>query len=571
MLPSRAGVQSRLGTMASSGISWSNADVNVADRPVTQHGVVGMRTATRMGRGRQVHDKSYCMMLMRQKITDITSEMSKMQNETKELQENAELCQDLEKRHEELLVSVRNLEGELADYNLALDKLRSDTKPEQIALLCRQLKEQNDIQRKEVDDLFLEKKEREEQIQKIEHEISSIKEETESKLQELGEEGKKEYQELTEENEKLQEAIRERRLELAESEERAQQAESRIAEDANRMEYLNLQRQMDSVKQQIDDVEEEKNKRTEEQNLSVPEQRDLLLARVRTDNQTIQETEQAVPKLEESIQRTTLRLREIEEEMGKKGNGDDTGGNTAQKYDLLFSKDKEMTEFIDSFPELKRVEEENMNAKESSIVRALEKLNAILSKRENMPSLEKFKHMESDLGFKQAALEASELTNQRLQQELDRRRVDLEKVACLDSKVQGELSKLSEQSSFYTREIESKLSNIDKLKDDGNIEKIRLEERIKVLTEQVTVARSRESVLKAKMLSLEESLARNEVHQALHVKEGKLRQLEQTIYQIQQYIKETKEATDYDSVAASCRTRVEAINQKILKYTSIKG
>ena len=41
----------------------------------------------------------------------------------------------LERQYENLIKDVRKYEGELADYNLALDKYRSDTKPEDIEAL----------------------------------------------------------------------------------------------------------------------------------------------------------------------------------------------------------------------------------------------------------------------------------------------------------------------------------------------------------------------------------------------------------------------------------------------------
>lgn len=42
------------------------------------------------------------------------------------------LALQLERRHEDLVNEVRNLEGELADYNLAMDKLRTNVDPSEI-------------------------------------------------------------------------------------------------------------------------------------------------------------------------------------------------------------------------------------------------------------------------------------------------------------------------------------------------------------------------------------------------------------------------------------------------------
>ena len=46
----------------------------------------------------------------------------------------------LERKYETLIKDVRKFEGELADYNLALDKHRSDTKPDDIEALYVHIK-----------------------------------------------------------------------------------------------------------------------------------------------------------------------------------------------------------------------------------------------------------------------------------------------------------------------------------------------------------------------------------------------------------------------------------------------
>jgi hypothetical protein len=70
----------------------------------------------------------------------------------------------LERKYEALIKDVRKFEGELADYNLALDKFRSDTKPEDIEALYMHIKNQNDKQRSHLDNLFAEKRDLETEI-----------------------------------------------------------------------------------------------------------------------------------------------------------------------------------------------------------------------------------------------------------------------------------------------------------------------------------------------------------------------------------------------------------------------
>ena len=119
----RTGVApSGAGNIAAQGVALS-ASINVLDRPVTGQGVMGMKTQGQ-GIGRLVEDNSYYVGLLRKKIADVNSESKKLQNEIdQQSKENSSYTQ-LEKRYENLVKDKEKLEGQLADYNLAMDKVQ---------------------------------------------------------------------------------------------------------------------------------------------------------------------------------------------------------------------------------------------------------------------------------------------------------------------------------------------------------------------------------------------------------------------------------------------------------------
>lgn len=96
------------------------------------------------------------------------NEINKMKTEVDDINKDNSTYLTLEKKYETLIKDVRKYEGELADYNLALDKYRSDTKPEDIEALYMHIKNQNDKQRAHLDLLFGEKRDYENEIQRIE-------------------------------------------------------------------------------------------------------------------------------------------------------------------------------------------------------------------------------------------------------------------------------------------------------------------------------------------------------------------------------------------------------------------
>jgi hypothetical protein len=96
-------------------------DVNVVDRPVTQQGISGIKTASQ-GPGRVIYDKSYYISQVRQKNNELRVEIGNFNRELDTINRDNSTYITLEKKYDDLIKEVRNLEGQLADYNLALDK-----------------------------------------------------------------------------------------------------------------------------------------------------------------------------------------------------------------------------------------------------------------------------------------------------------------------------------------------------------------------------------------------------------------------------------------------------------------
>ena len=108
---------------------------------MTNHGVsvVGLKQGV-TGPGRQIYNRGFYLNLLKSKNTEIMNEINKMKSEVEEINKDNSTYMTLERKYETLIKDVRKYEGELADYNLALDKYRSDTKPEDIEALFMHIK-----------------------------------------------------------------------------------------------------------------------------------------------------------------------------------------------------------------------------------------------------------------------------------------------------------------------------------------------------------------------------------------------------------------------------------------------
>lgn len=162
----------RLGTgMRMAGAAGgAGIDVSIAERPVTQGGISGMRPVT-SGPGRMVQDASYFVGVLRQKINEISAEIARMNADAEKAAADSKVLATYEKKYDSLIKEVRSLEGDLADYNLAMDKSRTSMDASEINYFFQQLKRRNDAASKEVDAVFMEKAEREKGVQRLEEQV----------------------------------------------------------------------------------------------------------------------------------------------------------------------------------------------------------------------------------------------------------------------------------------------------------------------------------------------------------------------------------------------------------------
>jgi intraflagellar transport protein 74 len=190
-------------------------NVRVEERAVTRQGLEGLKNKKDTGKiNRKIQDKYYYTELLKKKINEITNEIGNMRNEIDYINQDVTAYNNMNKTYETLSKDVQNLEGELADYNLAGDKYRSMMRAEDIEAVFNHIKINNKKKREESDYLYLEKAKVMEEVHKTEYEINKIMQAVDQKLLELDPEQKIEYEQLKEENSTLLMKILDQREEL---------------------------------------------------------------------------------------------------------------------------------------------------------------------------------------------------------------------------------------------------------------------------------------------------------------------------------------------------------------------
>ena len=149
--------------------------MSVAERPITQQGLQGLKTGGGRGPQRQFQDKSYFLGALRTKMTELTTEIGRLTREVEAHSEEQGTYLAYDKRVKELAAELTVAQGQLADYNLLVDKLNTDTDRADVELECRDLKLDNDGLTQEVEQLWADKRAKEAQIAQLELELEQAR------------------------------------------------------------------------------------------------------------------------------------------------------------------------------------------------------------------------------------------------------------------------------------------------------------------------------------------------------------------------------------------------------------
>eukprot|EP00930_Biecheleria_cincta_P049840 TRINITY_DN35043_c0_g1_i1.p1 TRINITY_DN35043_c0_g1~~TRINITY_DN35043_c0_g1_i1.p1 ORF type:complete len:628 (+),score=189.42 TRINITY_DN35043_c0_g1_i1:93-1976(+) len=544
----------RMGTAARQGTRQGTAaqpamgvgamtEIKVSDRPMTMQGVTGMKTGS-VGPKRQIYDKTYYLVELRKRSQELVDEVAKLNKEISNIQQDNQVHQSLDKRYDSLVKTVRSLEGDLADHNLATDKQRTDTRPEEVHHMYTIMKSQNDQQRSDVDQIFLEKRSHEEEIGRMDAEIASITRTADDRLNELHPDQRRLYEELREESNRLSSELSEARDELDQVNGRLNSVEMRLRSDPLRTRH----QQLGNVRRELDVQVSALRLEVEQASKSIPEQREILLTKVKTDNAEIVATEKSNSDLKLENERLKAQIREVQSDSQEKK--DDTSDQ--QKYEILFTKDQEMSAFIDSFPESKADEEKKLKEKQESIGRILHNISKALDLPSEVSPEHHLRDMEDELEFKNRQLQNSETTQNRLEGELSKREGELEKIESLDVKISLELTQVEEKMKQYEKEMTEKYDNIEDMRAQGAMQQQKLETSKKQLEERSTALRQQVNFLKLRFDSKRQQLKDNDAASSLEAQEQKIRQFGQTLYTLRSFIGQKTSESDFRGSMACC-------------------
>lgn len=544
-----------MGTTAATGRALRTT-VNVSERPVTEQGMRGMKSAA--GPRRQVQDSSYYMGVLHHKVNELSSEVAKLDEEANEHDQAMAEYGGLQKRHETLLTEVRGLEGTLADYNLAMDKARAGTDPSELNEYVTEFEAKNREQAGEVDRVFVVKKQRDEETKQVEAQIANLHEQAQRKLNMLDPQKLERYNHLLSRSQALMQQQEQVMSEIEAVVAKTQELENTVGRQHSYSdEYDNLSKKLARLEKDEHNLSEE---------LAIWETPDpkeaLSRLKQRAENQSkeVKNLDGVIKSMQEQLDGTNKHLRELNDEL------DDRKADPSDKdkYDKLRQRNEEMTNFIESFDETKASILQDQQQTQDTIVALLEHISQGLEHENNMPSQQQLREMRDEASFKERHLESSKQTTERLLQEKKMREAELVKIENLDEKIHIELASLDNKMGVMRSDMDA-FTDLDGLRHRAATTMSSLSRLLKEYQSRKETIRMQVNQLTARYEELKSQINGSEAHKTLSALEAKLKTYAQTIFHLQEYVETKSRQTDYQQLKEACAELVGKLNAHVTK------
>lgn len=552
---------SLLGTQAAQGVAIS-AQINVSDRPVTGQGVGGMRALGTASGQRLVEDSSYYVGLLTKKITDIGNETRRLREEIDQTGKDSTQFSQLERRFEALLKNKEVLEGQLADYNLALDKTRTSTDPEDVVQMSVMLAGKNRQSGQDLDRIFMQRKQREKDTEQLELQIQKFHRAVQERVNQLEPSKQRAYSDLMQRKSELEEKISQNDQRMNEISQRIRQFESDEKGHSHRKEYVALEKQIQNLRRDMNDVQEE----TAIAELDPKEAHQRFVNRVNQHKQSTKSMEETIAQLKEEIESIKRGL----EEVGNVNTSPEDDAKEQEKYDLLFKRDQDMTAFIDKFAETRDgVLNEQMEAK-STIVHLLEHISRTVDESSQMPSQDAVGEMQDAKTFKERNLVTAKKTMENLQSEKKKRERELETLRNSEPKLIKEINGLKEEMTRLRNELDD-FDDIEGVRRRYERTKVELLELHAQYIKRRDGMRQQMQSVSAENEGLKKMLASNDTARELEETERRLKQAEKVIFDLKEFIDTKSRETDYEGLKVKCLKMSESLNVNAIRANKNTG
>jgi len=548
VLGSRAGGATSIapGSQGAIGVAIST-DLSVLDRPVTQQGMRGGGTSrgSTAGPGRQIADHSYYIGVVRAKLNEIEKEMKKLSNEIEMHHRDNNQYGSYERRYEKLLKEVRMLEGELADHNLALDRIRTSTDPDDMRSYIDNIKSKNNQEAEKADKILLSKRGKEKEFLVLQEEIKNLEIERDNKIRDMDTFMSQNYQNLLSRNKNLKEEEKKKNDLLNEINNRCEELGQNLGSKEPMNDTYNiLEKKVLKLKKEQDLL----NFYLSLTEMDSKEAHATLLKKFKGDQKTVSELDTNIRLMFDEITRRKKHLMDLNKDITDRQSNDRQSTNNAtseaQKYEVLYKRDQEMSDFIDKFHVTKEQVLKDQRELKRKNVALLEHISRDIESETNMPSKDRLLEMKDEVSFKEKQLACSEETITRLTQEKTKRVEELKNLNTLEEKMANELDTIAENIDAMMKDMQA-FKDVDGMKASAEKTEVYLKNLKESYIKRKNSMKQQVQTLSASYEAKKKQLSTNEAAIALESLEQKMSHYEQNIFAMKEDIQVKSNETDY--------------------------
>lgn len=466
-----------------------------------------------------------------------------MQLKTRELnQEIATIVKDVEdqnkeratylhydKRAKDLAAELTALQGQLADYNIVVDKMTSDVGKEILEQETEELVMKNEQYLVKIENMFEERKHLEQQLHKTEKQLENEKKRTERLIESMDSSTKEKYDELLKEKTSLQEKANIMQQELDDLSKEQAYLEEEVALSPLKQEAFKLHLK-------IIEAEEKRAKLREEERcrISPEEEKERLLQKIKQDNMDIAAAEAQLSEKKKRMQEMEQELEQLETDM------EHTQSEKQIKYNELRKREEIMEQFMSAFEQNKHDETNKLYKLETTIIEYLKNISnmvdididftggdemAILN---CVPSYDDYANINNDQSFESLTKE-----NLKMQQVLS-------KMEILERKLKAEFTDLNER----MNKKESK-EDLDSLKVKLTLKQGQLIADCEQLKKQRSKCEPELKAVQLEYNEIKQQLENNEVYSQINVLENTVEKLMEEHENIKDFIAKQRERGNY--------------------------
>ncbi|XP_065405741.1 intraflagellar transport protein 74 homolog isoform X2 [Chrysemys picta bellii] len=460
-----------------------------------------------------------------------------------------------EKRAETLAGEIKEFQGQLADYNMLVDKLNTNTDMEEVMSDYNMLKTQNDREAQSIDIIFTERQAKEKLIQAVEEDIEREKQVADDIIKNMSQENQAKYMEMKATNEKLLQELDAQQQELDGLNIKEDTLGAEIAHSQVKQEAVQLYEKLHGLEEHRDQMI------AEDRSMGSPqEERERLLKQVKEDNQEIASMERQLTEIKEKINHFNDVIRRLDMDL------EEHQGEKNLKYKELKKREESMDNFLETFEELKTQELERKAQIEANIVALLEHSSRNVNRMKQISSVtnQELKIMQEDLTFKSNEMQKSQSTAKNLSTDSQRLRMDLQKMELLEGKMVDEQASLKEKIEQMTKDLEM-YNNLPALKASGEEKKKKLHEEKERLIKHRDAFKKIMEQLNTEYETLKTQLEENETHSQLTNLERKWQHHEQNNFVMKEFIATKSQESDYQPVMKNVSKQIAEYNKTLIE------